>query len=151
MILKNLQSFAEIFSQWENSRKKKAPKKKVDVNLAMSLWLDKNKIPDKDEKTESAEKKVNWQKANFQAQIDLHGSTWSEAEIELNNFIDSARRSGKRKILVIHGKGIHSADGKSVLRANVRDFLENDARIGEFHECKTKDGGSGATWAVIRE
>ena len=60
------------------------------------------------------------------------------------------RRRGMRKGLVIHGKGNHSAEG-SVLAPLVRDFLEMSSEIGEFGRAARKDGGSGATWFILRQ
>ena len=83
--------------------------------------------------------------------LDLHGHTREEAEKALAAFLSSARRKGLRKVLIIHGKGSHSREGKAVLPGFVRDFLEKDPDAGEFGTADPANGGSGAVWVRIRQ
>jgi len=90
-----------------------------------------------------------WRKRPHQDTLDLHGLRGLEAREELSRFVRSMIRKGLRKGLVIHGKGNHSPDG-SVLAPIVREYLEMSKEIGEFGHAARKDGGSGATWFVLR-
>lgn len=49
-----------------------------------------------------------------QEELDLHGKTSQEAVAETEEFIRKARYKGKRTVLVIVGKGLHS-DGRPIL------------------------------------
>jgi DNA-nicking Smr family endonuclease len=92
---------------------------------------------------------VSAEKLPIQARIDLHGLTRDAAITETERFIRQCRRERLRKVLFIHGKGRHSSDG-GVLRDAVRLHIETHPYIGETGFAETKDGGKGATWAVLR-
>ena len=83
------------------------------------------------------------------ARLDLHGMTAAEAEEALERFFEDAARRGIEKVLVIHGKGIHSEDGP-VLGRTVRRFLEASPRAGRHGAADRKDGGNGAVWVLVR-
>lgn len=82
--------------------------------------------------------------------IDLHGLTVDSARSALDSFIISARSAGIRKILIVHGKGSHGGSS-GVLREFVRKYLQENPAIGATGSPPIRDGGSGATWAVIRQ
>ena len=90
-----------------------------------------------------------WRRGEHQDTLDLHGLKFDEARREITRFITSMRRRGLRKGLIIHGKGLHSPEG-SVLKPLVREYLESSGEIGEFGRAKPKNGGSGATWFLLR-
>ena len=103
-----------------------------------------------EEKPPVSEGRSVWLKRPVQDSLDLHGLNGREAREELGRFIRSMRRRGLRKGLVIHGKGLHSPEG-SVLLPLVRKYLEMSAEVGEFGRARTRDGGSGATWFLLRQ
>jgi len=82
--------------------------------------------------------------------LDLHGMTAEEARMALNRFIRRSYSTGARKILIIHGKGNHTR-GEAVLKPLVRSILELSPYIGDTGTPERRDGGSGATWAVVRQ
>lgn len=86
-----------------------------------------------------------------QATLDLHGMTAGEAESAIDCFVDSSSRSGLEKVLVIHGKGLHSEGGLPVLKRTAREALEAHPLAGRFGEAARADGGSGALWVMIRK
>jgi DNA-nicking Smr family endonuclease len=86
-----------------------------------------------------------------QAVLDLHGMTAEEAESAITRFVDASARSGLEKVLVIHGKGLHSEGGVPVLKQTARRTLEADPLAGRFGEAAKADGGSGALWVMIRD
>ncbi|MDM5147976.1 Smr/MutS family protein [Candidatus Persebacteraceae bacterium Df01] len=55
--------------------------------------------------------------------IDLHGKTAKEAHEALDLFITTALNTGERHLEIIHGRGLHNAEGRAVLRDKVRKWL----------------------------
>ena len=86
------------------------------------------------------------------ASIDLHGLTGDEAWTALETFFEDSRRKGYEKVLVIHGKGNHLSGGtEGVLRDLARRFIEACLFAGESGQSAARDGGSGATWVILKE
>jgi DNA-nicking Smr family endonuclease len=85
-----------------------------------------------------------------QATLDLHGMTGAEAESATADFLESSSRAGLEKVLVIHGKGLHST-GVPVLKRAARRAIEANVLAGRFGEAGRKEGGSGALWVLIRK
>ena len=97
--------------------------------------------------------------------IDLHGLTRSEAWTTLESFFENSRSKGCEKLLIIHGKGNHrntvplsgappNGDlhlGEAALRDLSRRFIESCSFAGESGYSSAKDGGSGATWVILKE
>jgi DNA-nicking Smr family endonuclease len=84
-----------------------------------------------------------------QAVLDLHGMSSAEAEEALDRFIRDSRSRGLAKVLIIHGKGLHSP-GEPVLGRVVRSYLEKCPFTGAFGGASREDGGRGASWVLIR-
>ncbi len=121
--------------------------------MDMDAWLDMYPPEDKDKnrplrKTPpvSAGK---LKKMQPQRSLDLHGLTAAEARSELSAFLSKAKSDGLKKVLIIHGKGYHSA-GKPVLKDEVVRFLERCNDAGTFGTAPRDLGGSGATWVLIK-
>ena len=130
-------NFGDILDKWEASSKSKiidkdaaAEKKEAQKNLARSSYVQKIKPQDT---------------------IDLHGMTQEEAWKALDIFVANSRRKGLQKVLIIHGKGLHSADSEGVLGSVVKKFIQYDSRLGASGNADRCHGGSGATWVVIRQ
>jgi DNA-nicking Smr family endonuclease len=90
-------------------------------------------------------------KARPDQTLDLHGDTVDKAVPKLHAFLESARRTGWRNVLVIHGKGLHSEVGAPLRDAVIHQLL-GDAS-GYVHALVTAtatDGGEGATLVEIR-
>ncbi len=90
----------------------------------------------------------------LQAQLDLHGLTSEEARGEVERFIDHARNSGKRCVLIIHGRGHNSADGIPVLKERLKVWLTRgrSARaVLAFCTARPHDGGAGALYLLLRK
>ena len=92
------------------------------------------------------------------ASIDLHGLTQDEAWNALETFFNRSRNSGFEKVLVIHGKGNHKGSGnegprpaEGALRDLSRRFIESCPFAGESGLSHIKEGGSGATWVILKE
>ncbi|MBR1639325.1 MAG: Smr/MutS family protein [Treponema sp.] len=123
----------------------------------MEMWLRRYGTIDKDRLAEENEERTKLQDRNYlismkpEAILDLHGLHQDEAEERLNVFVGDCCRRGLRKILIIHGKGIHTTGTDPVLGKLVRSFIEKDKRCGMSGHPKTKqEGGSGATWVILK-
>lgn len=123
----------------------------------MELWLRRYGTIDKDKIAEEQEERSNQFDRNYlmnmrpEARLDLHGLHQDEAEERLNYFISDCVRKGLRKVIIIHGKGIHTTGTDPVLGELVRRFIEHDKRCGTSGHPKTKqEGGTGATWVILK-
>src|SRR3954468_18017736 len=58
-----------------------------------------------------------------EARIDLHGRSREEALRTLERFVEGATAGGRRCVLVIHGRGLHSSGEGPTLRDAVREAL----------------------------
>ena len=92
--------------------------------------------------------------------IDLHGLTRDEAWTALETFFETSRRRGCEKLLIIHGKGNHQSDAvllgdsrhnEGALRELSRSFIESCSFAGESGFSSAREGGSGATWVILKE
>ena len=138
----------------ESSGHRRSGENEVRVN-PMDFWLRRYGVFDKDKDFERAENKRKYTSAAelknlpVEAQIDLHGLTREEAWSRLDAFISECSSRRLKKVLIVHGKGNHSEE-EPVLKNLVRSFIEQDKRLGTFGHPGGIDGGSGATWVIIR-
>ena len=122
----------------------------------MELWLNRYGTVDKDKIADDAEENQKFHDINYlrkmkcEATIDLHQLTREEAWQRLNGFVSGCVRRGFRKIMIIHGKGIHSNGSDPVLGPMVRTFIEQDKRLGISGHPDRNNGGNGATWVIIK-
>lgn len=122
----------------------------------MELWLRRYGTVDKDKMIEETEQRQKQSDRNhlremrIEARIDLHGLRQDEAEFKLNSFVSDCQRKGIRKILIVHGKGIHTTGSDPVLGELVRKFIERDKRLGMSGHPDRNMGGNGATWVIIK-
>ena len=107
-------------------------------------------VEDKDKPISAQEKRRRLRNKKPDAELDIHGKTRDEAWQELDVFFGDAREKGLEKIVIIHGKGNHSA-GESVLKRVVMDFIERCPFAGESGRGKAASGGEGATWVLLKE
>jgi len=89
----------------------------------------------------------------YQAHLDLHGMTVDEARPAVDTFLAEAYRSGKRCVLIVHGRGLNSKDQVPVLKSRLTSWLARGqfARlILAFTSARPCDGGAGALYVVLR-
>ena len=55
--------------------------------------------------------------------LDLHGCDRYLAEIEINEFIEDSSKSGKKLIIIIHGKGL------GIIRKTTHETLDNNENV----------------------
>jgi DNA-nicking Smr family endonuclease len=87
------------------------------------------------------------------ARLDLHGMTADDAQAKLIAFLRETRGRGERCVLVIHGKGEHSASPGGVLRGEIAAWLsQGRARehVAAFASAQREDGGEGAVYVALR-
>lgn len=90
---------------------------------------------------------------SIQGTLDLHGLTRVEAKEALVRFVEASRRDGKRCVLVIHGRGLHSKDQIPVLKEGVQKWLTRGrlgAQVLAFSSARPADGGAGAVYVLLR-
>ncbi len=95
------------------------------------------------------QKRMSPKKMRIEATIDLHGMTRDEARDALDVFVTQALQNDIRKVLIVHGKGNHPAS-EGVIKEMVLRYLERNPSIGATGTPGVREGGSGATWALIR-
>ena len=129
-------SFADIFAQWE----------KTDSAKKAAAQMEK-----KDDSPEQPQQhSVSAKKLPVDGSLDLHGLTAADAENQLKSFFIKAKNAGWRKVIIIHGKGIHSKE-EPVLKKVVMDFIENSPIAGSHGIPGASEGGSGAVWVAIKK
>jgi DNA-nicking Smr family endonuclease len=90
---------------------------------------------------------------SIQAHIDLHGLSVEAAQAEFDRFLKEAVTSGKRTILIVHGRGLSSPD-KPVLKTKVYQWLTAGPWrkwVLAFASARHCDGGAGATYVLLRQ
>ena len=82
--------------------------------------------------------------------LDLHGLTSETARKLLQEFLHAAMERNFRCVLVIHGKGLNSEGGESVLRKLTRHWLTQHPRVLAYCDATPRNGGSGATLVLLK-
>ena len=123
----------------------------------MEYWLNRYGTVDKDKIAEESVERTKQQDREYvlnmrpEAYLDLHGLHQDEARMKLDSFITDCKKRGLRKVMIIHGKGIHTQGTDPVLGEVVRRFIESDYRCGTSGHPKNKaEGGTGATWIILK-
>jgi len=83
-------------------------------------------------------------------QLDLHGLTREEARAALGRFLGEALAAGERCVRIVHGKGLGSPGGVSILKHLSRQWLSRREEILAFCEASPQQGGSGALLVLLR-
>lgn len=87
-----------------------------------------------------------------QAECDLHGQSSRAAEREVLRFVRECQQKGKRWVLIIVGKGLHSPGGKATLQSGVANALSQRAParfVLAFRTAPRHLGGTGALVARL--
>lgn len=89
---------------------------------------------------------------SIQDHIDLHGMNVENAKEAFESFMKNALISGKRAVLIIHGRGL-SSRGEPVLKNKVHEWLNQSywlKRVLAYSSAQSYDGGAGATYVLLR-
>jgi DNA-nicking Smr family endonuclease len=84
------------------------------------------------------------------SRLDLHGMSIAEAGKSVARFIENSRHARQRCVCIIHGKGLNSAGGVSLLRKPVREILMRTGSVLAFAAAPSSDGGTGAVYVLLR-
>ncbi len=90
---------------------------------------------------------------SIQDHIDLHGLGVAEARRAVDAFLRASIRTGKRAVLVVHGRGL-SSPGPPVLKTMVRRWLTSGTWrtwVMAYASARLCDGGAGATYVLLRQ
>ena len=85
----------------------------------------------------------------IQAQLDLHGLRRDAARERLAEFLQAAGEERLRCVRVIHGKGNGSPGREPVLKAKVKSWLAQHARVLAFTQARAAEGGAGALVVLL--
>ena len=139
--------FGDILDKWEGQSRSSSKKN------AMDTWLKDNEIPDKDADVRvtstPGENRRRLLREKPDDILDIHGFTEEKAWLTLDVFFTNAKNCGFEKLRIIHGKGNHS-QGEAVLGRTVIKFIEQCPFAGESGYEKAANGGSGATWVLLK-
>ena len=89
---------------------------------------------------------------SIQAHLDLHGMNTQEAKTMVEKFLKGAVATGKRGVLIIHGRGLASP-AEPVLKTRVVEWLTRGPWrkwIAAYASARLHDGGTGATYVLLR-
>ncbi|MBM4380197.1 MAG: Smr/MutS family protein [Deltaproteobacteria bacterium] len=88
------------------------------------------------------------------AELDLHGLSRDAARAAVERFLSEARRAGRRCVLLVHGRGLHSEQQLPVLKAQLPGWLQQ-GRMGRlvlaFCTARSEHGGAGALYVLLRK
>lgn len=90
---------------------------------------------------------------SIQGHIDLHGLTVARAREAFENFLKESISSGRRMVLIIHGRGL-SSPAKPVLKTKVVKWLTTGRWrkwVMAFTSARLCDGGAGSTYVLLRK
>ncbi len=127
--------FSKVLEDWENrgNRRDKEP-------------FDKDSVVKTPRPTPS---RAEIERTAADDELDLHGMLQDEAVTALRYFLRESRLEGCRKVLVIHGKGLHSQNQKGVLKDAVAQVLMKDKNVASWGEAARQEGGKGASWVWL--
>jgi len=89
---------------------------------------------------------------SIQGHIDLHGLTVQSARTAFEDFLKESIASGRRMVLIIHGRGL-SSPAKPILKTKVIQWITAGRWrkwVMAFASARLCDGGAGATYVLLR-
>ena len=90
---------------------------------------------------------------SIQSHIDLHGLGVEDAKNAFENFFKDSITTGKRAVLIVHGRGLSSPE-RPVLKTKVIEWLTRGPWrkwVIAFSSARSCDGGAGATYVLLRQ
>ncbi|MBL7179972.1 MAG: Smr/MutS family protein [Pseudomonadota bacterium] len=90
---------------------------------------------------------------SIQAHLDLHGLGVEDARKAFEAFFKETITSGKRAVLIVHGRGL-SSPARPVLKSKVVEWLTCGPWrkwVIAFTSARSCDGGAGATYVLLRQ
>lgn len=131
----------------------------MDFANILNDWLDRHPpqakdeegLAERDKRVLAARRRAALHHMRPEATLDLHGLTVAAAVERTDRFLEEAAATGLRKVLIVHGKGLHSHDEGGVLKDVVRKHIQNHPLCGETGVPERALGGEGALWVVVRQ
>ena len=99
---------------------------------------------------EGVYRKLRLGKYDAQDVLDLHRVRLMDARDRVQTFLAKAHEQGLRSVLISHGKGVHS-ERPGFLKSYVMHWLEESHLVLAYHSAPQNQGGSGATYVLIRK
>lgn len=90
---------------------------------------------------------------SIQAHVDLHALKAIDAKEVFEKFLKGSVMTGKRGVLIIHGRGLSSPAGP-VLKEKVIEWLTHGPWrkwVIAYASARLCDGGAGATYVLLRQ
>jgi DNA-nicking Smr family endonuclease len=90
---------------------------------------------------------------SIQAHVDLHGLRADGAKEVFDEFLNSAITTGKRGVVIIHGRGL-SSPSEPILKNKVKEWLTRGPWrkwVVAYSSARKCDGGAGATYVLLRQ
>ena len=115
------------------------------------------------EKVHNKDEKFLDKKASPTKSFDLHGYSLDQANIEIQDFIETSYNKGISKIKIITGKGLHSENEKDpyiskdfgILKYSVPEYIKKNTElmklVREIKDASAEDGGSGAFYIYLKK
>jgi DNA-nicking Smr family endonuclease len=91
---------------------------------------------------------------SIQEYIDLHGLTKKEAEAAVSDFIIQSYQKDLRCVLIIHGRGLGSADFEPAIKRELPVWFRRGLLkriVLAFVTARPCDGGAGALYVLLRK
>jgi DNA-nicking Smr family endonuclease len=91
---------------------------------------------------------------SIQEYIDLHGLTKKEAEAAVSDFIIQCHQKDLRCVLIIHGRGLGSADFEPAIKRELPVWFRRGSLkriVLAFVTARPCDGGAGASYVLLRK
>ncbi len=87
------------------------------------------------------------------ASLDLHGLLRHQVAGKIEYFLQNAAYQQWHTLLIVTGRGLHSADGQPVLRDEAEKYLETDGKalIAEWGRAPRQHGGEGALVVFLKK
>ena len=90
---------------------------------------------------------------SIQAHVDLHGLRVDDAKETFEEFLDWAVTTGRRGVLIVHGRGL-SSPAEPILKNKVKEWLTRGPWrkwVVAYCSARRCDGGAGATYVLLRQ
>ncbi len=88
---------------------------------------------------------IHWQEG-----LDLHGFTIEKSRAALSEFIREGHQTGKRSLLLVHGKSYNREGEVPSIKSHVNVWLRQMPEVLAFCSALPKDGGTGALYILLR-
>ncbi len=87
---------------------------------------------------------------SVEAELDLHGLTVKQAQLETAKFITSSQKLGVKCVRIIHGKGNRSKGNVPKIKHSLDRWLRQWDAVLAFCSARQCDGGTGAIYVLLR-